>query len=100
MRSALILIKILLLASNPTGNQVPRIRHNLHVCGLSPVATQKILQVSTKLGQFESFMLELDNQGYDISVMKEDMEIFAMTFFVSSEYPDDRILTISETDSD
>ena len=45
-------------------------------------------------------MLELDNQGYDISVMKEDMEIFAMTFFVSSEYPDDRILTISETDSD
>ena len=68
--------------------------------GLSPITTQKILQVSTKLGQFESFMLELDNQGYDISVMKEDMEIFAMTFFVSSESPDDRILTISETDSD
>ena len=68
--------------------------------GLSPITTQKILQVSTKLGQFESFMLELDNQGYDISVMKEEMEIFAMTFFVSSEYPDDRILTISETDSD
>ena len=68
--------------------------------GLSPITTQKILKVSTKLGQFESFMLELDNQGYDISVMKEEMEIFAMTFFVSSEYPDDRILTISETDSD
>ena len=68
--------------------------------GLSPVATQKILQVSTKLGQFESFMLELDAQGYDISNMKEEMEIFAMTFFVSSEYPDDRIITISETDSD
>ena len=28
--------------------------------GLSPVTTQKILKVSTKLGQFESFMLELD----------------------------------------
>ena len=68
--------------------------------GLSPITTQKILQVSTKLGQFESFMLELDAQGYDISAMKEEMEIFAMTFFVSSEYPDDRILTISETDSD
>ena len=67
---------------------------------LSPITTQKILQVSTKLGQFESFMLELDNQGYDISVMEEEMQIFAMTFFVSSEYPDDRILTISETDSD
>ena len=68
--------------------------------GLSPVTTQKILQVSTKLGQFESFMLELDAQGYDISDMEEEMKIFAMTFFVSSEYPDDRILTISETDSD
>ena len=68
--------------------------------GLSPITAQKILQVSTKLGQFESFMLELDNQGYDISVMEEEMQIFAMTFFVSSEYPDDRILTISETDSD
>ena len=68
--------------------------------GLSPITTQKILQVSTKLGQFESFMLELDAQGYDISNMKEEMEIFAMTFFVSSEYPDDRIITISETDSD
>ena len=68
--------------------------------GLSPITTQKILQVSTKLGQSESFMLELDNQGYDISVMEEEMQIFATTFFVSSEYPDDRILTISETDSD
>ena len=68
--------------------------------GLSPITTQKILQVSTKLGQFESFILELDAQGYDISAMKEEMEIFAMAFFVSSEYPDDRILTISETDSD
>ena len=68
--------------------------------GLSPITTQKILQVSTKLGQFESFMLELDAQGYDISAMEEDMRIFAMTFFVSSEYPDDRIITISETDSD
>ena len=68
--------------------------------GLSPITTQKILQVSTKLGQFESFMLALDDQGYDISDMEEEMKIFAMTFFVSSEYPDDRIITISETDSD
>ena len=68
--------------------------------GLSPITTQKILQVSTKLGQFESFMLELDAQGYDISDMEEEMKIFAMTFFVSSEYPDDKIITISETDSD
>ena len=68
--------------------------------GLSPITAQKILQVSTKLEQFESFMLELDAQGYDISAMEEDMRIFAMTFFVSSEYPDDRIITVSETDSD
>ena len=68
--------------------------------GLSPVTTQKILQVSTKLGQFESFMLELDDQGYDISDMEEEMKIFAETFFISSEYPDDKIITISETDSD
>ena len=68
--------------------------------GLSPVTTQKIIQVSTKLGQLESFMLDLDDQGYDISDMEEEMKIFAMTFFVSSEYPDDKIITISETDSD
>ena len=68
--------------------------------GLSPVTTQKIIQVSTKLGQLESFMLELDDQGYDISDMEEEMKIFAETFFISSEYPDNKIITISETDSD
>ena len=68
--------------------------------GLSPVTTQKIIQVSTKLGQLESFMLDLDDQGYDISDMEEEMKIFAETFFISSEYPDNKIITISETDSD
>ena len=68
--------------------------------GLSPVTTQKIIQVSTKFGQLESFMLDLDDQGYDISDMEEEMKIFAETFFISSEYPDDKIITISETDSD
>ena len=68
--------------------------------GLSPVTTQKIIQVSTKLGQLESFTLDSDNQGYDIADMKEEMKIFAETFFISSEYPDNKIITISETDSD
>ena len=68
--------------------------------GLSPVTTQKIIQVSTKIGQLESFMLDLDDQGYDISDMEEEMKIFAETFFISSEYPDNKIITISETDSD
>ena len=40
MISAVILIKILLPASNPTGNQVPRIRHNLHVCYLCQTVKQ------------------------------------------------------------
>ena len=68
--------------------------------GLSPVTTQKIIQVSTKLGQLESFTLDADDQGYDIADMKEEMKIFAETFFISSEYPDNKIITISETDSD
>ena len=67
---------------------------------LSPASTQNIIQVSTKFGQLESFMLDLDDQGYDISDMEEEMKIFAETFFISSEYPDDKIITISETDSD
>ena len=66
---------------------------------LSPASIQNIIQVSTKFGQLESFMLDLADQGYDFSDMEEEIKILE-TFFISSEYPDDKIITISETDSD
>ena len=66
---------------------------------LSPASTQNIIQVSTKFGQLEFFMLDLADQGYDFSDMEEEIKILE-TFFISSEYPDDKIITISETDSD
>ena len=44
-------------------------------------------------------MLDLADQGYDFSDMEEEIKILE-TFFISSEYPDDKIITISETDSD
>ena len=68
--------------------------------GLSPVTTQKIIQVSAKLGQLEAFTLDSDDQGYDIPDMKEEMKILTKTFFISSKYPDNKIISISETDSD
>ena len=66
---------------------------------LSPASIQNIIQVSTKFGQLESFMFDLADQEYDFSDMEEEIKILE-TFFISSEYPDDKIITILETDSD
>ena len=66
---------------------------------LSPASIQNILQVSTKFGQLESFMFDLADQEYDFSDLEEEIKILK-TFFISREYPEDRIITISEKDYD
>ena len=64
---------------------------------LSPARIQNILQVSTKFGQLESFMFNLADQEYDFSDLEEEIKILK-TFFIAREYPEDRIITISEKD--
>ena len=66
---------------------------------LSPASIQTILQVQTKFGQVESFTFDPTDQEYNFSDMEEELKILK-TLFISKEYPEDRIITISEEDYD
>ena len=66
---------------------------------LSPASIQTILQVPTKFGQVESFIFDLADQEYDFSDMEEEIKILK-TLFISREFPEDRIIIMSEEDYD